>query len=378
MNHTRRILLLLAVLLGSAGGCVTIRPVRELAGGPALEAAFSPDGKLLAAATADAIVHVWSTSSGEELARCDGYALTYGSFCTRRIAFSPDGSRVAFAAIDGSVRVWHWREERIVAVLAGHPHAPSFVQFTADGRVVSASGGFAYDRVPRPTSATMPTTRRGFEPSPIARREPLTVIAWDVNRAEEVSRWQDDAAGVLYAAIAPDGRTVSTIGVPGMPRSFADMSRTTNYQREIAVWDVQSGAAVRRWADTDTYMPTYLAMSHDGRWLLSSGMAGITSAPGALRDIATGTTRPVRIRGADFAPDDRRLRGVVDVTKNGGFSFLAPPPKPKIRVIQADVQSGQVLTSRDIRTNPRTWVMAWTEGFTMFVDRELRLWKVPE
>src|SRR4051812_97377 len=73
-----------------------VRQAKEIAG-----LAYSPDGKLLAFAGADSLVHVWDLQADKELKALKGHTQFI-----RTVAFSPDGKLLASAGDDAGVFVW--------------------------------------------------------------------------------------------------------------------------------------------------------------------------------------------------------------------------------------------------------------------------------
>jgi WD40 repeat protein len=69
--------------------------------GQIFQVALSPDGRSLAAAGSNAVLHLYETATGQ---RRRTFAGPFGGF--RAVAFSPDGTRLAAAAGDTTVLVW--------------------------------------------------------------------------------------------------------------------------------------------------------------------------------------------------------------------------------------------------------------------------------
>ena len=63
--------------------------------------AYSPDGKRLAAVSADSTVKVWDAATGQETLTLKGH-----SGAVESLAFSPDGHRLGTASGDQTVKLW--------------------------------------------------------------------------------------------------------------------------------------------------------------------------------------------------------------------------------------------------------------------------------
>mmetsp|Transcript_39519 Transcript_39519/g.92858 ORF Transcript_39519/g.92858 Transcript_39519/m.92858 type:complete len:114 (+) Transcript_39519:105-446(+) len=87
-----------AVMWGHCGRRSTLHGHRR----PVSSVTFSPDGKLLASASWDKTVKLWSTETGAKLwSTLHGHRRPVSS-----VTFSPDGKLLASASWDKTVKLW--------------------------------------------------------------------------------------------------------------------------------------------------------------------------------------------------------------------------------------------------------------------------------
>lgn len=102
--------------------------------------AFSPDGATLAVGSADRTVRLWDITSPESPAPL-GEPLTGPANYVYSVAFSPDGRSLAAASTDGTVRTWSMADRRApepTAVLTGPTEAVFSVAWSPDGQQLVA------------------------------------------------------------------------------------------------------------------------------------------------------------------------------------------------------------------------------------------------
>jgi RNA polymerase sigma factor (sigma-70 family) len=95
--------------------------------------AFTPDGKTPASSGSDHVIRIRDVASGTEIAQLKGH--------TDRIwdlAYAPDGKTLASAALDGTVRVWDVPSAVLLWQCKKEPDAPGGVRFAPDGKSLAA------------------------------------------------------------------------------------------------------------------------------------------------------------------------------------------------------------------------------------------------
>jgi WD40 repeat protein/transcriptional regulator with XRE-family HTH domain len=123
-------------------------PVGPVLTGPAKEVfcvAFSPDGRLLAAGSADNTVHLWDISDPRR-PRPDGPPLKGPSTWVNSVAFSPDGDSLAGASSDSNVWVWDLATRRVIMKLA-HPAPVTAVAYLGSASALATSDADGVARI---------------------------------------------------------------------------------------------------------------------------------------------------------------------------------------------------------------------------------------
>lgn len=111
--------------------------VRTIKRGPGIiySAAFSPDGKYLAAGGVVNTLEIWNAEDGSLVRTLKGHKNFINS-----VAFSPDGKLLASASEDNTVKLWNVEDGSCLNTLKGHRDAVTSLAFFPDGnRLASAS-----------------------------------------------------------------------------------------------------------------------------------------------------------------------------------------------------------------------------------------------
>jgi WD40 repeat protein len=261
-------------LLWNAADGKLLRKVAIPCQGPA---AFSPDAKWLAGATADSHFALWDVETGKEVRKLDEYKLA----ALPALAWSPDGKRLALTAADG-VRVW---------------------QATTGERIVHAKD------LPQCHSICWSPDGRTFA----AGRHSQGVAVVDLAAKGKLRALEDDVHSSL--AWSPDGKTIARIAWGGGGGGgWVRLYDAATGKRQRALAEGEPPNAIFAWSAAGSTV----ALNYDGKTSLSSVDAGQVSA--VLKD----TIEPLA-----WSPDGKRLatagqdRRTVILWEDGGQTRLA-------------------------------------------------------
>lgn len=352
------------------------------------DVAFSPDGRLLASASADGLVRIHDPATGDAVRALAGH-----DDAVYAVAFSGDGAVVATGSRDRTIRLWDtgsWRES---ATLRGHEGTVYSVRFSPDNdRLVSASqDGSVRTWTVADSAAGLVIAASGkrvfralFSPDGAriaAAAEDGAATIWDAASGAELARLvhptRVNAVGFLAG-----GRQLATASGDGLLRTW-DLATGTELARrrghDGAIWSLAVGPAdgaalsgsadgsARAWrlaGETDPVIvlgdrAQALAITAAGDRLAAGDAAGrVTIAdPRTLHTVARFETAAGRVNDACFSPDGAWLALACDDGRVHRWQVPEGRPLPPLavharRVYCVDVSSDGCLlaTGCDDRT----------------------------
>lgn len=277
-----------------------------------MDLAFSPDGRLVAAAPANAsppTVDVFDARTGHLVRRVVTPDAPREIAWIKCLAFSPDGTKLAWGEIGGFVAIWDLAADRQLyrgKLHGGKSKADGFtpvndVAFSPDGALVASAGDdgdVQLRRVARlsepcrtfATTEALASPVRGvgawtpvlgdraqclaFTPDGtrlvVGTGASATAIVWRVEDGRllrQTRRVIDEGSsnpGLKSVSITPDGRRILTAGQVNLTNEQMKVRREGTGV-EVRLWDIESGEPIRDLLGELGVGEGYAALSRDGR-----------------------------------------------------------------------------------------------------------------
>ena len=255
----------------------TGQPARSLAGHTAAVSAlrFSPDGTKLFSGSLDKSIRVWQVADGAPVGRIDTPQPV------QALAVLGAGERIASGGGDNNIRVWT-SPAGAAKSLAGLTGAATAAALTPDKKllaVATAEGPIQiFDLATGQVAKTLSghagaVTGLRFQANSarlVSGGADKTLRVWDVASGQGIVNIEGFAAPVESVALHPNGNQAASGGADGL----------------VVTWKLDVPAA-RALGAADEAPATVAAVSRDGKWLATAGLAG--GKPAILvRDIASG------------------------------------------------------------------------------------------
>jgi WD40 repeat protein len=201
-----------------------------LVGNIAHQVAFTPDGKILAAAMSDKTIKLWNGKSGELLRTLTGH-----NYAVYAIAISPDGQTLISGSSDKTIKLWNLKTGQLMRTL--RDSQPVY-------RLLLSSDGESLASVTSPNSL-------------LYGMGDTTVRLWNLKTGQVVRTLSDFPDYSTQPLLSPEGQILVT----------------GSNDNSIRLWNARTGVRIRSLMSHSATV-TRLAISPDGQFLASSSNDG--------------------------------------------------------------------------------------------------------
>jgi WD40 repeat protein len=205
----------------SVWNTATGRKLRQMDRASGICLAFSANGKIIVAGTAEGRLGIWDASTGKRRCALPGSAGTRGT----KIAISPDGKLVAATLPDGSIGLWNATTGKEFHSIRAGMNRCRLLSFTPDSGQLAACDATGQMRF---WDAAIAKERRGFQIPPghrvtagrfsadgrtlLTAGSDGTVRVWELATGEERRLFVSNEAGIRGLALSDDGQALVAAG----------------------------------------------------------------------------------------------------------------------------------------------------------------------
>lgn len=269
---------------------------------------FSPDGKILAAATGSGTIILWDIAKRRPTGQ-----LLRGHITFAKLAFSPDSKTLASASYDGTIRLWDVSTAQSIGQpLRGHSGSVDSVAFSPDGKILASGGDDSLIMLWDVSSAlnTSVATDQSIRQSIKAGPGLVSSVAFSLDS-------KLFASGHVFNAVVWDATTnrpfLGTDRFGGV--NCVDFSPDSNILAlgqgsKIRLWNVATDESIGKPFEGHSESVNSVAFSPDGQ-ILASGSSDHSII---LWDVETGqpigqplTKHSESVNSVAFSPDGKML-----------------------------------------------------------------------
>ncbi|WP_414587311.1 NB-ARC domain-containing protein [Scytonema sp. PCC 10023] len=244
--------------------------------------AFSPDGRLLASASLDGTLRLWSIQDGQPIYVLEGH--THDVF---GLAISADNQLLVSTGEDQTVRLWHLESGRNLKMLRGYTGGIHCLSLSSDDQILASSGQsemiqlwhlqpdgnlpsyHPYKTFPSPLRRMSSFSKVSFSPDNqtlAINRHDESIALWNI-RTGHLDRWSAHNAAVWTVLFSPGGQILASC----------------SYDCTVRLWDVQTHHCLHVLRGHQSGIAA-IAFDKSGQWL-ASGSFDLTIR---LWDVQTG------------------------------------------------------------------------------------------
>ncbi|MCP4699032.1 MAG: TIR domain-containing protein [Gammaproteobacteria bacterium] len=179
--------------------------------------AWSPDGKKIAAAYQDKTILLWDPGSGKLLKTLGGQ-----EDAVHTVAWSPDGQCIACGSQDTAIQLWNIENEKIVRLLHGHSGEIHSVAWSPDGQTLASASGDKSIRLWDLSSGEVRRVLNGHSRDVMSVAwSPCgdllasgsidrTIRLWDANSGQSTFIFEGHISRILNVSFSADGRLLAS------------------------------------------------------------------------------------------------------------------------------------------------------------------------